>query len=119
MNAVRRTAAAAVAALSLLAGSAALAQDKMSGGGKMMDKKPAMAGSKMAGGKIMGQSVYACKECKMYYSAADAKKMSMKDGMGHKLMRMTRASADKMGMKMSMNKSRGGSKMMHGSGGKM
>ena len=83
------------AALSLVAVSAAtpaaVAQDKM--GGKM---KPGA----MQSGKRMGQMVYTCKGCKMYYSEADARKMKMMDPMGHKLMRMSMADAKKMGLKM-------------------
>ena len=98
------TALVAAASLALVSASAnvALAQDKM-GSGKMTDKKTgtAMKGGKMAGGKMaMRRMVYACKGCKMYYSAADAKKMGMKDAMGHKLMAMRMTSANKMGMKM-------------------
>ena len=67
--------AAFVAALSLVAVAAAtpaaVAQDKM--GGKM--KPGAMKSGKTA---MAGKMVYACKGCKMYYSAADAKKMGMK-----------------------------------------
>ena len=95
--------AAATFALVSASANVALAQDKMGSGGKMMDKKTgtAMKGGKMAGGKMaMGRMVYACKGCKMYYSAADAKKMGMKDAMGHKLMAMRMTSANKMGMKM-------------------
>ena len=49
--------------------------------------------------------VYACTECKAYYSAATAKKLGYKDSMGHKLTKMAKAPAgfangDKMGGKM-------------------
>lgn len=37
--------------------------------------------------------VYACKECKLYYSASAAKKMGYKDPMGHMLTRMAKAPA--------------------------
>jgi len=114
---VRRTFAAGIAALTLVTATAslALAQDKMHGG--------KMQGHKMSGGKMMmGKMVYACKECKMYYSAADAKKMKMMDPMGHKMMRVSMATAKKMGMKMGHGKMMSGDKMMHGDkmkGGKM
>jgi hypothetical protein len=108
----RSNVAALVAALSFVAVSAAIpaaiAQDKM------MGKKPgAMKSGKMA----MNKMVYACKGCKMYYSAADAKKMKMKDSMGHQLMRMSMADAKKMGMKMVKMSDKMDSKMhdkMHG-----
>ncbi len=113
---VRRTFAAGIAALTLVTASAtlALAQDKMHGG--------KMHGGKMMGHKMMGKMVYACKECKMYYSAADAKMMKMMDPMGHKMMRVSMADAKKMGMKMGHGKMMSGDKMMHGDkmkGGKM
>ena len=116
---VRRSFAAGIAALTLVTATAslALAQDKMSGG--------KMQGGKMMGGKMaMGSKmVYACKGCKMYFSEADAKKMKMMDPMGHKMSRMSMASAKKMGMKMGHGKMMSGDKMhdekmMHG-GGKM
>lgn len=49
--------------------------------------------------------VYACTECKAYYSASKAKQMGYKDPMGHKLTKMAKAPAgyangDKMGGKM-------------------
>ena len=103
----------AAATLALVSASAnvALAQDKMGSGGKTMKS------GKMA----MGRMVYACKGCKMYYSAADAKKMGMKDAMGHKLMAMRMTSAKKMGMKMSHMGKMHGDKMGDGkmSGNKM
>jgi hypothetical protein len=111
---VRRTVAAGIAALTLVTASASLAfaQDRMSGG--------KMQGAKMQGGKMMaGKMVYACKDCKMYFSAADARKMKMKDPMGHKMTRMSMASARRMGMKMGNAKMMSGDKMrdekmMHG-----
>jgi hypothetical protein len=85
----------------------AFAQDKMAGG-KMDDGK--MASGKMA---KMDKSVYVCKKCKEYFPADAAKKMSYKDGMGHKLVKMAKAPAGfKDGSKMAMDK---GGKM----GGKM
>jgi len=84
------------AAACLFASVAALpasAQDKM---GKM-DKKP-MDQGKMKGGMVAGKTVYACTDCKMYFSSADAKKMGYKDSMGHKLKKMTKVpSGYKMG----------------------
>jgi hypothetical protein len=50
----------------------------------------------------------------MYYSAADAKKMGMKDAMGHKLMAMRMTSANKMGMKMAKMGKMSGDKMSGG-----
>ena len=64
--------------------------DKMNKMDKMGHKMDKMAGP-----------VYACKECKMAYSPADAKKMGYKDGMGHKLAKMDKMPA---GMKMSGGK---------------
>ena len=116
-----RSAFAALAATVALAAASAAgpasAQPRM-GEGKMMGKKPAM------GGKRMAQSVYACKMCKTYYSAADAKKMKMMDPTGHKMTRMTMGSAKKMGYKMAKtvgaktgHPKMGGDKM--GGGGRM
>lgn len=84
----------------------ALAQDKMSGG-KMAGGK--MSGGKMAAGKMDTKSVYVCKACKAYFPADAAKKMSYKDPMGHKLVKMDKAPA---GFK-------DGSKMKMDAGGKM
>ncbi len=101
----------AVAALGIttFAINPAFAQDKM--GGKMDGDK--MAGGKMAAGKMDTKSVYVCKVCKEYFPAAAAKKMHYKDGMGHKLVKMSKAPAGfKDGSMMKMDK---GSKM----GGKM
>jgi hypothetical protein len=107
----------AAAALAALAAAVALpaayAQDKM-GGGKMDHMKGGKMGhmDKMGGGKMAAKTVYACAECKMYYAGADAKKMGMKDAMGHKLTPMAMAKVPK-GYKM------GGGKMDHMGGGKM
>lgn len=95
----RQWTAATLAALSLVAvaSSPTFAQDKMKPAPKMQSK--------------MGQTVYACKMCKMYFPEADAKKMKMMDPMGHKMAKMDVATAKKMGYKM------GGGKMMpHGHG---
>lgn len=98
----------------------ASAQDKMSGGkmsgGKMSGDK--MSGGKMAGGKMASKSVYVCKTCKTYFSAADAAKKGYKDPMGHKLTKMDKTPAGyKDGMKTAMGKdSHMGGKM---GGGKM
>jgi len=44
------------------------------------------------------RTVYVCKACKMYYAPSVAKKMSYKDPMGHKLVKMSsRPSGYKMG----------------------
>ena len=97
--------AAAIAALSVLSVSATVAQAKPG----MMDKKmPAKPG--------MMAKMYACKECKMVFSAADAKKMGMKDSMGHKLMMVSKMPA---GYKMGHAKMMGHDKMMDKKGGKM
>jgi hypothetical protein len=64
----------AVIAFASTSATAAVSQDNMSSsGGKM--KPSAMKSGKTA---MAGKMVYACKGCKMYYSAADAKKMGMK-----------------------------------------
>ena len=70
------------------------------------DSKMAMK-SKMADKKMA--PVYVCKDCKMAYSESDAKKMKMKDGMGHKLTKMSKMPA---GFKMMGGKM--GDKMMGG-----
>lgn len=77
---------------------AAHAQDKMD----KMEKSDKMGKmNKMDKMDKMDKSVYVCKQCKMYYSAADSKKMGMKDPMGHKLTKMSKAPAGyKMGGKM-------------------
>ena len=93
-------------AAATLAAVPASAQPKM-GEGKMMGKKPAM------GGKMMGQSVYVCKMCKTYYSAADARKMKMMDPMGHKLVMMKKAPVGYKMMKMGHGNKMGHDKMMN------
>lgn len=52
-----------------------------------------MAHHKMAPKATAGKTVYACTECKMYYPAAQAKKMGYKDSMGHTLTKMSKAPA--------------------------
>lgn len=101
--------------ITLLSANPAAAQDKMSGG-KMSDGK--MSGGKMATTKTAPKSVYVCKSCKTYFSAADAAKMKYKDSMGHKLAKMDKAPAGyKDGAKTAMDKGgKMGGKM---SGGKM
>jgi hypothetical protein len=84
---------------------AAQAQDKMATD-KMAPKADKMAGAKM---DKMAMPVYACPKCKMAYSAADAKKMGMKDPMGHKMMKMDKMPAGyKMGGKMDKMDKMGG-----------
>ena len=78
--------AAAAAGLTLLSASAGMAQ--MS---KPMGSKP-MA-HKAAGKMTAAKTVYACVECKEYFSPTAAKKMGYKDGMGHKLTKMSKAPA--------------------------
>ena len=94
---------AALAALTLtgtVQAQSAMSHDKMSG--SMMHSK---MGHDMMHGKKM---VAYCAECKMYYSKSDAKKMGMKDSMGHK---MTMVSMSKV-PKGTMMGHMGGSKMM-------
>lgn len=100
---LRRLAAGASATVfaALLAASplTAHATPKMMSHGKMMHGK--MSHGKMTTGKM----VYACTECKMYYSPAQAKAMKYTDPMGHKLTKMSKAPAgftngSKMGGKM-------------------
>ncbi len=73
------------AVLTILSASAALAQMAAPMHKPMKHAaahKPAMMAAK---------SVYVCKDCKQYFSPADAKKMGYKDGMGHKLTKMVKA----------------------------
>ena len=116
-------AAAVIAALGapfVLSASPASAQDKMAP--KMAPAQKMTPASKMA---KKSPPVYVCKECKVYTSAAKAKKMGYKDGMGHKLVKMDKAPAgyvtmtemkkmEKMG-KMGDHKM-GGGKMSKGDG---
>ncbi len=87
----------AVCLIASLAALPASAQDKMGKMGKMgkmeEGKKMPMDHGKMKPGMMSGKAVYACAECKMYYSSTDAKKMSYKDSMGHKLKKMMKAPA--------------------------
>ena len=84
----KQFAASLTAALTVLSASAALAQTATPTMHKPMKHaamhKPAMVAAK---------SVYVCKDCKQYFSAADAKKMGYKDGMGHKLTKMAKVPA--------------------------
>jgi len=73
--------AALAAGLTLFSASAGMAQTN----------KPAM--HKPMGKTTASKTVYVCKDCKAYYSAAQAKKMGYKDGMGHKLSQMSKAPA--------------------------
>ena len=53
--------------------------------------------------KVTAHTVYACKNCKAFYSSAMAKKMGFKDGMGHTLVKVSKAPAGYMdGSKMKM-----------------
>src|SRR4051812_16913734 len=66
----------------VVAADSAFAQDKM---GKMDHKMGGKMGGKMDK-KMAG--VYVCPICKMGYTPMQAKKMGMKDPMGHKLVKM-------------------------------
>jgi len=67
----------------------------------MAQQKPMM--HKPMGKMTAAKTVYVCKDCKAYYSAAQAKKLGYKDGMGHKLTKMSKAPAGFMdGSKMKM-----------------
>ena len=85
----KKTLAFATAALALASASAVMAQGTMSSGSTMgkstMSGKSAMAGKPMMHAKMVAY----CAKCKMYYSAADAKKMHMMDSMGHKMTMMS------------------------------
>jgi hypothetical protein len=72
--------AALAAGLTLVSASAGMAQ-----------QKPAM--HKPAAKMTAAKTVYVCKDCKAYYSPMQAKKMGYKDGMGHKLTKMSKAPA--------------------------
>jgi curli biogenesis system outer membrane secretion channel CsgG len=86
--------AALAAGITLFSASAGMAQQKPMSHSMM--HKPT---GKMAAAK----TVYVCKDCKASYSAAQAKKMGYKDGMGHKLTKMSKAPAGYMdGSKMKM-----------------
>lgn len=64
---------------------------------------------KMPHKAMVRKTVYACTECKMYYPAAQAKKMGYKDPMGHTLTKMSKIPAGfAKGSKM------GGMDAMHG-----
>ena len=84
--------AAMAVALTLVSASAGFAQMTQ----KPMTVKPVMKQSvKHTAGtpKMAAKSVYVCKECQAYWSPTAAKKMSYKDGMGHKLTKMSKAPA--------------------------
>ena len=57
----------------------------------MAQQKPAM--HKPAGKMTAAKTVYVCKECKEYFTPMSAKKMGYKDGMGHKLAKVSKAPA--------------------------
>jgi hypothetical protein len=77
----------AALALIALAATTGHAQDKMGA-------HKTMGGKGMMGKKTVAKP-YSCPECKMSFSAADAKKMHMKDAMGHPLKKT--AASKKMG----------------------
>lgn len=61
--------------------------------------------AKMAHSKKMmaAKTVYVCKDCKAFYSPTTAKKMGYKDGMGHTLVKVSKAPTGYMdGSKMKM-----------------
>jgi len=53
----------------------------------------APAGKMAHGRKMAAHTVYACTDCKAFYSPAMAKKMDYKDGMGHRLVKQAKAPA--------------------------
>ena len=57
----------------------------------MAQQKPAM--HKPAAKMTAAKTVYVCKDCKEYFSAAQAKKMGYKDSMGHKLAKVAKTPA--------------------------
>ena len=98
--------AAAAAFVALLAATPLTAQaaPKMMSHGKMSHK-------------MMAKTVYACTECKMYYTPTQAKSMKYTDPMGHKLTKMAKAPAGfmpggKMGGKMMDKDKMGGTDKM-------
>ena len=53
--------------------------------------------------KATAHTVYVCKDCKAFYSSSMAKKMGYKDGMGHTLVKVSKAPTGYMdGSKMKM-----------------
>lgn len=91
--------------LCLASATSAFAQDKMEGDKMKGDKMPAKTKMEDKGKMKAKGPVYVCKECKMGFSAAEAKKMKYKDGMGHKMAKMTKMPA---GYKMSDGKMKDG-----------
>ncbi len=81
--------AALAAGITLFSASTGMAQQKPMS--HPMMHKPMM--HKPMGKTTASKTVYVCKDCKAYYSAAQAKKMGYKDGMGHKLSQMSKAPA--------------------------
>ena len=79
--------AALAAGLALFSASAAQAQQKPMS--HPMMHKPMM--HKPMGKMTAAKTVYVCKTCKEYFSPMSAKKMGYKDGMGHKLTKMSKA----------------------------
>lgn len=76
--------AAVAAGLALVSASAGMAQQKPM-------SHPMM--HKSMGKMTAAKTVYVCKDCKEYFSPMSAKKMGYKDGMGHKLTKMSKAPA--------------------------
>lgn len=86
-------------------------------GGIAVSSHAAPPADKMAAKK---HTVYVCKDCKTYYTAKEAKKMSMKDSMGHKLMKMSSVPSGYMaGDKMKMGGDKAKGEMGAGTSGKM
>jgi hypothetical protein len=117
-NRVMLAAFAAMTIVSLATAPSVFAQDKM---GKMSDSK--MSHSKMSDkmGKMSHMApVYVCKECKMGFTASQAKMMKMKDPMGHPMTKMDKLPTGyKMASKMDKMGDKMGSKMSDKMGDKM
>ena len=78
----KQSVATAIAAVALVSASASFAQMA-----KPVMHKP------MPHTMAAAKPVYVCKMCKEYFSPTAAKKMDYKDGMGHKLTKMSKAPA--------------------------
>lgn len=77
----------AVAAISLALAAVLSAPLPAHAAMKSMHSKP------MHGKMMASKGIYVCTKCREYYSAAAAKKMHYKDGMGHKLTKVSKAPA--------------------------
>jgi len=85
--------AALAAGLTLFSASAGFAQMQKPMSHSTMSKSTMSKSTmhKPMGKMTAAKTVYACKECKEYFSPMQAKKMGYKDGMGHKLTKMSKA----------------------------